>query len=108
MTQLPNKPSNTPLSESYDLLEDPHDEDQWLIRLKVEPWKGIVYKYGAFSLKEDKDNDKLITKFEYEILEEYLPIEFHNKVFSDEEGKAFNKLIGDIVIELLDAHLNGK
>lgn len=96
------------LSEKYELIEDPNDDSQWLVRLKVEPWTGITYKYLTFKLKEDAGKDRLVCKFDYEIIEEMLPEHFKGKEFTDEQGKEFVDLIGDIVIELLQEQLSSK
>jgi len=105
MNKLPKKPKSK-LSGFYELIPDPKDDTQWLVRLKKHPWTGVVYKYLKFRLKEDSPNDRLICQFDYDIITEMLPKRFKKQKFTDEQGKEFVALIGDIVIELVQEHYN--
>lgn len=95
-----NKPAQSKLNDSYTLIPDPNDKDQWLVELKKEPWTGIIYKYVSIKPIEDAENDRLIVQMQYDILE--VPEDIKNREFPDEMDAEFNKLIGDIVVELVE------
>ncbi len=99
MSPTPKKPKRA-LAKYYELVADPNDEDQWLVRLKKKPWAGVTYKYLGFKLKEDAPNDQLICTFNYDIIT--VPPELKDVIFPDEMGKEFVDLIGGIALELLE------
>jgi hypothetical protein len=63
------------------------------LKLTEEPYCGIIYSYGMVSFHEDKENDKLNLKFEYEILD------YAGKQINDKAE--FEKYIGVLLEELI-------
>lgn len=63
------------------------------IKLLDDPFSGIIFSYGRVEFEEDEANDRLVLKFEYEILEKA------GKSFSD--NKPFEKYIGGLLEELI-------
>jgi hypothetical protein len=63
------------------------------IKLLDDPFSGIIFTYGRVSFEEDEANDRLVLKFEYEILEKA------GKDFSD--NKPFENYIGELLQELI-------
>ena len=62
-----------------------------IITVSVGKYKGTDFKYGAVSVEEDEENDRLRLSFDYTILDS--PIEVN-----DEE---FIQVAGDILANLL-------
>ena len=76
------------------------DEDMQCIGIKTGKYAGVVYKYGKVSLGEETDEGKMPFKFEFDILDSNLiPREEFN-------GDEFPKLIGDILIDVIDRQEN--
>ena len=76
------------------------DEDMQCIGIKTGKYAGVVYKYGKVSLGEETDEGKMPFKFEFDILDSNLiPREEFN-------GDEFPKLIGDILVDVIDRQEN--
>lgn len=67
------------------------------LKLTEEPYCGIIYTYGMVSLDEDKENDKLNLRFEYEILD-YAGKEIEDK-------SEFERYIGVLLEELIHVQI---
>jgi len=76
------------------------DEEMQCIGIKTGKYAGVVYKYGKVSLGEETDEGKMPFKFEFDILDNNLiPREEFN-------GDEFPKLIGDILVDVIDRQEN--
>ena len=86
--------TTTPLRPHKVLGKSGYDGELRALCLTTGPFAGIIFSYTEINFKEDKENDKLVVGFEY----------FIHDVPKDKEGfdkKAFEKEIGDFVVELL-------
>jgi hypothetical protein len=63
------------------------------LKLTEEPYSGIIYTYGMVSFDEDKENQKLNLRFEYEI------VDYAGKTIDDKP--AFESYIGVLLEELI-------
>lgn len=63
------------------------------IKLLDEPFSGIIIAYGRVQFEPDEANDRLVLKFEYEILDKA------GKDFND--MKPFETYLGDLLQELI-------
>ena len=76
------------------------DEDMQCIGIKEGKYAGVVYKYGKVSLGEETNEGQMPFKFEFDILDSNLiPREEFN-------GDEFPKLIGDILVDVIDRQEN--
>ena len=76
------------------------DEEMQCIGIKTGKYAGVVYKYGKVSLGEETDKGQMPFKFEFDILDSNLiPREEFN-------GDEFPKLIGDILVDVIDRQEN--
>ena len=76
------------------------DEEMQCIGIKNGKYAGVVYKYGKVSLGEENEDGKMPFKFEFDILDSNLiPREEFN-------GDEFPKLIGDILVDVIDRQEN--
>ena len=94
------------LKEWYEIVANPQNEndEQQAFRIKKGKFQDVVYKYNRFGLNENPNTDGTLTyKFEYDILE--IPEEIVDKKYADEEGKEFEQLIGDILIEVIQENI---
>ena len=92
------------LEQMYEYIKIPEVEDQFAFRIIKGKFKDVVYKYNKFGVNPDPNPDDTLTyKFEYDILE--IPEEIVNKKYSDEEGKEFESLIGDILIQVIQDNI---
>ena len=94
------------LKDMYDIVANPQNEDdeQQAFRISQGKFKDVVYKYNRFGVNPDPNPDDTLTyKFEYDILE--IPEDIVNKKYADEEGKEFETLIGDILIEVIQENI---
>jgi len=90
------------LKSKYELIE--LDENQHAFRLIDGKFKDVIYKYNRFGLVEpEEDEETLKYRFEYDIIE--IPEEIRGKKYSDKEGLEFEKLIGDILIQVLEENV---
>ena len=76
------------------------DEEMQCIGIKTGKYAGVVYKYGKVSLGEETDKGKMPFKFEFDILD--------NNLIPREQfdGDEFPKLIGDILVDIIDRQEN--
>ena len=92
------------LKQMYEYIKVPEVEDQFAFRISEGKFKDVIYKYNKFGVDEKPNDDGTLTyKFEYDILE--IPEEIVNKQYADEEGREFETLIGDILIEVLQENI---
>ena len=73
-------------------------QDQTCIGLTEKSGKyyGVVYKYGKVSFaKEEDENGNLPMQFQYDIVD-------NNGIPREQFGKDFFKLIGDILVEVIE------
>ena len=86
--------TTTPLRPHKVLGQSGYDGEVRALTLTTGPFAYIIFSYTSVNFKEDKENDKLVVGFEYYIHD--VPKE---KIGFDK--KAFEKELGDFVIELL-------
>jgi len=94
------------LTEWYDIVSNPQnkDDEQQVFHIKQGKFQDVVYKYNRFGVNDNPNEDGTLTyKFEYDILE--IPENIVNKQYADEEGKEFETLIGDILIEVIQDNI---
>ena len=88
------------LNEFYEIVSYDEDADEHAFRIIKGKFQDVVYKYNRFGVLEpENDDDSLKYRFEYDILE--IPEEIRDKKYTDKEGKEFEELIGDILIEVI-------
>ena len=92
------------IKEYHSRVSDPDDKDRLCIRIEKGPFAGIDVAYGRFQLS-DKDNDDGTSKvrFEYDMIK--IPPDLVDKEFSDEMGDAFESLLGQVYIHVLNIEL---
>ena len=71
------------------------EQDQTLIGIKEGKFAGVVYKYGKVSFGEDNPDGTKPLQFEYDIVD-------NNGIQREQFGEEFFKLIGDILVEVID------
>ena len=97
---------NQSMKKWYEIVPNPQNDndEQQAFRIKEGKFQDVIYKYNKFGVNENPNDDGTLTyKFEYDILE--IPEEIVNKQYADEEGKEFESLIGDILIEVLQENI---
>jgi hypothetical protein len=92
------------IKKYHSKVPDPDDKERLCVRIEKGPFAGIDVAYGRFQMA-DKDNDDGTSKvrFEYDMIK--IPPDLEDKEFSDEEGDAFESLLGQIYIHVLNKEL---
>ena len=92
------------IKKYHSRVPDPDEKERLCVRIEKGPFAGLDVAFGRFQMA-DKDNDDGTSKvrFEYDIVT--IPPEFKNKEFSDEMGDAFESLLGQIYIHILNKEL---
>ena len=92
------------IKEYHSRVPDPDDKERLCVRIEKGPFAGIDVAYGRFQMA-DKDNDDGTSKvrFEYDMIK--IPPDLKDKEFSDEMGDAFESLLGQIYIHVLNKEL---
>ena len=92
------------IKEYHSRVPDPDDKERLCVRIERGPFAGIDVAYGRFQMA-DKDNDDGTSKvrFEYDMIK--IPPDLKDKEFSDEMGDAFESLLGQIYIHVLNKEL---
>lgn len=94
------------LQDFYKLVPDPDDidADYWCICLQKGEFQGLIYKYGEIGISKKLNEDgTLPVKFEYDIL--FVPEEIRKMEFADEKKDELEKLMGDIMMEMIQEDL---
>jgi len=103
---MENSAEMTPeqIKEYHSRVPDPDDKERLCVRIEKGPFAGIDVAYGRFQMA-DKDNDDGTSKvrFEYDMIK--IPPDLKDKEFSDEMGDAFESLLGQIYIHVLNKEL---
>ena len=88
----------------HSVFPDPDEKDRYCIRIERGPFAGIDVAFGRFQMA-DKDNDDGTSKvrFEYDMIK--IPPDLKDKEFTDEMGDAFESLLGQIYIHVLNKEL---
>lgn len=74
------------------------DNETWL-ELLEEPYNGIRYKYGKVEFKEpENEGDDAMLQFDFELYDQRLVVQF-------KEDSSFHKVIGDILIAIIEEQL---
>ena len=97
---------NQSMKKWYEIVPNPQNDndDQQAFRITEGKFQDVIYKYNRFGVNEEPNDDGSLTyKFEYDILE--IPEEIVDKKYADEEGKEFERLIGDILIEVIQENI---
>ena len=104
--QMENSAEMTPeqIKKYYSKVPDPDEKERLCVRIERGPFAGIDIAFGRFQMA-DKDNDDGTSKvrFEYDMIK--IPPDLTDKEFSDEEGDAFESLLGQIYIHVLNKEL---
>ena len=91
----------------YKMVKNPQNEEdeQFAFAVTKGKFKDVIYKYNRFGLIDpEKDAEELKYRFEYDILE--IPEDIRKKSYADTEGIEFEKLIGDILIEVIQENID--
>jgi len=97
---------NQSMKKWYQIVPNPQNDndEQQAFRITEGKFQDVIYKYNKFGVNDKPNDDGTLTyKFEYDILE--IPEEIVNKQYADEEGREFETLIGDILIEVLQENI---
>jgi len=102
--EIPAEMTLEQIKEYHSRVPDPDDKERLCVRIERGPFAGIDIAYGRFQMA-DKDNDDGTSKvrFEYDMIK--IPPDLTDKEFSDEEGDAFESLLGQIYIHVLNKEL---
>ena len=95
------------MKQWYKMVKNPQNEEdeQFAFCIIEGKFTDVIYKYNRFGLIEpEKDAEELKYRFEYDILE--IPEEIRGKKYTDTEGIEFEKLIGDILIEVIQENID--
>ena len=92
------------IKEYHSRVPDPDEKERLCIRIERGPFAGIDVAFGRFQMA-DKDNDDGTSKvrFEYDMIK--IPPDLKDKEFSDEMGDAFESLLGQVYIHVLNIEL---
>ena len=74
------------------------EQDQTLIGIKEGKFAGVIYKYGKVSFGEDNPDGTKPLQFQYEIVD-------NNGIQREQFGDEFFKLIGDILVEVMEEQI---
>ena len=102
--EIPTEMTPEQIKKYHSRVPDPDEKERLCVRIEKGPFAGLDVAFGRFQMA-DKDNDDGTSKvrFEYDIVT--IPPEFKNKEFSDEMGDAFESLLGQIYIYILNKEL---
>ena len=102
--KIPAEMTPEEIKKYHSKVPDPDDKERLCVRIERGPFAGIDVAFGRFQMA-DKDNDDGTSKvrFEYDMIK--IPPDLVDKEFSDEEGDAFESLLGQIYIHVLNKEL---
>ena len=104
------------ISEHYEFVNSPEGDEMYIELVGDTQFKGTVYKYGKVGVAvkkeyedvvpEDAPADALTLKYEYDIIT--VPKELVGKDIADEDFGDFERLLGDILVDIMDKDFNDK
>ena len=102
--EIPAEMTLEQIKKYHSRVPDPDEKERLCVRIERGPFAGIDVAFGRFQMA-DKDNDDGTSKvrFEYDMIK--IPPDLTDKEFSDEEGDAFESLLGQIYIHVLNKEL---
>ena len=102
--EIPAEMSLEQIKKYHSRVPAPDEKERLCVRIEKGPFAGIDIAYGRFQLS-DKDNDDGTSKvrFEYDMIK--IPPDLKDEEFSDEMGDAFESLLGQIYIHILNKEL---
>ena len=102
--KIPAEMTPEQIKKYHSKVPDPDDKERLCVRIEKGPFAGIDVAFGRFQMA-DKDNDDGTSKvrFEYDMIK--IPPDLKDKEFLDEEGDAFESLLGQIYIHVLNKEL---
>ena len=102
--EIPAEMTPEQIKKYHSKIPDPDEKERLCVRIERGPFAGIDVAFGRFQMA-DKDNDDGTSKvrFEYDMIK--IPPDLTDKEFSDEEGDAFESLLGQIYIHVLNKEL---
>ena len=102
--EITQEMSPATLKKYHSVFPDPDEKERLCVRIERGPFAGIDVAFGRFQMAE-KDNDDGTSKvrFEYDMIK--IPPDLKDKEFLDEEGDAFESLLGQIYIHVLNKEL---
>ena len=105
--EIPAEMTLEQIKKYHSRVPDPDEKDRLCIRIEYGPFAGIDVAYGKFQMS-DKENEDGTSKvrFEYDMIK--IPPELKDKEFSDEMGDAFESLLGQVYIHILNEELENQ
>ena len=102
--KIPTEMTPEEIKKYHSKVPDPDDKERLCVRIEKGSFAGIDVAFGRFQMA-DKDNDDGTSKvrFEYDMIK--IPPDLKDKEFSDEMGDAFESLLGQIYIHVLNIEL---
>ena len=83
---------------------DPND-DGLCVQIMQGPFSHVVIKYDNFKMLDEENSDgSLDCNYSYDIV--LAPADIGEREISDLEGEKFEKLLGEIILEILQEQIN--
>ena len=89
------------IEKTYQKVPHPYnvdDPDDACIEILKGPFRGVIVKYGPFKVSRPDENGDVDSTYEYDVV--YVPDTMFENKFTDEQGKEFEYLLGQILIKL--------
>jgi hypothetical protein len=104
------------IHEHYEFVNSPEGDEMHIELVGDTPFKGTLYKYGKVgvavkdeykdTVPEDAPADALTLKYEYDIVT--VPSHLVGVDFPDEQFGDFERLLGDILVDIMDKDFEEK
>lgn len=90
------------IKSKYKVVIHPDDPTPgaWAIELLVPEYRGVIISFNKVKYKAENENRTY--KFDYERHIHIVPKNIRKKMFPDEEKEAFEQLVGDVLIDIVD------
>jgi hypothetical protein len=106
LKKLKQKKKNaiTPVKDWYELIPvsggDLSEPGHLAVRITQGPYKDLVIKYGAVSVKKDEEQkNKSTIRYEYDMI--FIPKELEGKELTEEEEIIFHNFLGDVLSDIM-------
>ena len=88
------------IQDYYKLVPDPKDPSEGAVEIALGPFTGLVYKYGDFRFVKAVSEDAQPTiEYQFEVID--IPEEIRDVEYPDEMKQSFDKLLVDILIDMV-------
>ena len=88
------------ISDYYELVPNPSNAEEGVVKITTGPFVGLLYKYGDFKFKRaENEDDPPSVEYHFEVID--IPEEIRDVQYPDDMKESFDQLLVGILMDIV-------